>query len=107
MTSTSAGAKVQGINMMQEEFLESYNGYHLGYPMDPMEPPSPVESSPVQSSGRRPQRRRRHLRTTTAWKRLQARSGRANGAGGDAVAGGSPQRDRRSLRRRKMTSAKA
>ena len=39
-TSTSAGAKVQGINMMGEEFLDSYNGYHLGLPMDPMEPPS-------------------------------------------------------------------
>ena len=37
---TSAGAKVQGINMMKEEFLDSYNGYHLGLPMDPMEPPS-------------------------------------------------------------------
>ena len=39
-TSTSAGAKVQGINMMKEKFLDSYNGYHLGLPMDPMEPPS-------------------------------------------------------------------
>ena len=26
--------------MMKEEFLDSYNGYHLGFPMDPMEPPS-------------------------------------------------------------------
>ena len=26
--------------MMKEEFLDSYNGYHLGLPMDPMEPPS-------------------------------------------------------------------
>ena len=37
---TSAGAKVQGINMMKEEFLDSYDGYDLGFPMDPMEPPS-------------------------------------------------------------------
>ena len=28
--------------MMKEEFLDSYNGYHLGFPMDPMEPPSPA-----------------------------------------------------------------
>ena len=39
-TSTCAGAKVQGINMMKEELLDSYNGYHLGLPMYPMEPPS-------------------------------------------------------------------
>ena len=26
--------------MMKEEFLDSYDGYHLGFPMDPMEPPS-------------------------------------------------------------------
>ena len=26
--------------MMKEEFLDSYNGYHLSFPMDPMEPPS-------------------------------------------------------------------
>ena len=39
--STYAGAKVQRINMMKEELLDSYNGYHLGFPMDPMEPPSP------------------------------------------------------------------
>ena len=26
--------------MMKEEFPDSYNGYHLGFPMDPMEPPS-------------------------------------------------------------------
>ena len=26
--------------MMKEEFLDSYNGYHLGFPMDPMEAPS-------------------------------------------------------------------
>ena len=26
--------------MMKEEFLDSYNRYHLGLPMDPMEPPS-------------------------------------------------------------------
>ena len=26
--------------MMKEEFLDSYNGYHLGFCMDPMEPPS-------------------------------------------------------------------
>ena len=26
--------------MTKEEFLDSYNGYHLGLPMDPMEPPS-------------------------------------------------------------------
>ena len=26
--------------MMKEEFLDSYNEYHLGFPMDPMEPPS-------------------------------------------------------------------
>ena len=26
--------------MMKEEFLDSYNGYHLGFPMDPMEPQS-------------------------------------------------------------------
>ena len=25
--------------MMKEEFLDSYNGYHLDFPMDPMEPP--------------------------------------------------------------------
>ena len=25
--------------MMKEEFLDSYNGYLLGFPMDPMEPP--------------------------------------------------------------------
>ena len=25
--------------MMKEEFFDSYNGYHLGLPMDPMEPP--------------------------------------------------------------------
>ena len=25
--------------MMKEEFLDSYNGYHLGLRMDPMEPP--------------------------------------------------------------------
>ena len=37
--------------MMKEEFLDSYNGYHLGFPMDPMEPPSPA---------------RRHWATTTA-----------------------------------------
>ena len=26
--------------MMKEEFLDSYDGYDLGFPMDPMEPPS-------------------------------------------------------------------
>ena len=26
--------------MMKKEFLESYDGYHLGFPMDPMERPS-------------------------------------------------------------------
>ena len=26
--------------MMKEEFLDSYDGNHLGFPMDPMEPPS-------------------------------------------------------------------
>ena len=26
--------------MMKEEFLDSYDGYQLGFPMDPMEPPS-------------------------------------------------------------------
>ena len=25
--------------MMKEEFLDSYNGYHLGFPMDPIESP--------------------------------------------------------------------
>ena len=25
---------------MKEGFLDSYNGYHLGFPMDPMEPRS-------------------------------------------------------------------
>ena len=25
---------------MKEEFLDSYDGYDLGFPMDPMEPPS-------------------------------------------------------------------
>ena len=39
---TSAGAKVQGINMMKVPIhLDSYKGYNLGFPMDPMEPPSP------------------------------------------------------------------
>ena len=47
--------------MMKEEFLDSYNGYHIGFPMDPMEPPSLYLAS-----GRRPQRRRRHLRTAQA-----------------------------------------
>ena len=45
----------------KEEFLDSYDGYHLGFPMDPMEPPSLYLTS-----GRRPQRRRRHLRTAQA-----------------------------------------
>ena len=26
--------------MMKEEFLDSYDGYDLGFPMEPMEPPS-------------------------------------------------------------------
>ena len=26
--------------MMKEEFLDSYDGYDLGFPMDPVEPPS-------------------------------------------------------------------
>ena len=25
---------------MKEDLLDSYDGYHLGFPMDPMEPPS-------------------------------------------------------------------
>ena len=54
-TSTSAVAKVQGINVRKEELLDSYDGYKTLW--------SPQVYF---SSGRRPQRRRRHLQTATS-----------------------------------------